>query len=1003
MFRKGDMAKPVQRRPFRLRRICFWCALLLLVAVLVVAAFGIYLRKVGLPDFLKRPLLAQLHAKGVQLNFTRARWHWHRGIVVDDAALTFLKSSAQPQFSFVETDVNLDLRSLLDSRVHLNSVTVKKGIFVWPISKTNHTSLSFSNIAARIEFPSENEIRFEQLEGDFADVPLKISGTVTNFADARQWKIFQPRKKREGKGALDRFAETMEKIHLAGNSKLTLDLAGDAADPKSIRALLRFSTAEIATPWGAGTNLSVTARIQDWETPGENNFIRVRINSARTPWGSASNFNGIAKLSSPLTNATFATELKISAKQLHAELGQTASIQFAGRTEQSLTNLIPSNIRGKTQLLSAETKWGKAESAEIIFSAATNTAPKRADETWAGWQKAEPFLGHWEMRLIGIETPRLQIEKLSSAGSWLAPELRIADLNAELFEGEIAAKGILNVATREAGVKGSSDFDVQKISPLLTPFGQRWLAKYTWEKPPQLGGELHVILPAWTNHAANWREEVLPTLEMEGQVSVERGSYRDVPVDSAKTDFTYSNRVWTLPHLRVKRPEGGAELTLVASDRAHDFHWRIQSEIDPKAIRQLLGEPQQRVLDDFKFTTPPKIRAELKGHWNEISQLSGEGEIALNNFSYRGNLIDKLTSSLQLTNQHLRAEKLSLESAGKIVSTPEISLDFPTKRLFFTNLYSTVDPYLVAGLIGKKVAATLAPYRFSEPPAIRVNGGFTIGKIEEADLHFLVQGTQFEWMRFVADKISGQVDWVGLTLLITNLDAGIYHGHAVGWSYFQFQPDEGAEYRFDLAVADIDLQSAVKSLEKKTNRLEGILHGQMTLASGNTRDLKTLRGHGRVNVRDGLLWDVPLFGIFSPILNAIVPGAGHSRAREASATFLVGDGNISSDDMEIRAPSLRMQYRGRVDFEQRIEGRVEAELLRDTWVIGRLVSLALTPLSKLFEYKVSGTLSHPEREPVYIPNFLMMTLRPFHSMKKAFTPDKTNPTPASTLPPEKKP
>ena len=303
-------------------------------------------------------------------------------------------------------------------------------------------------------------------------------------------------------------------------------------------------------------------------------------------------------------------------------------------------------------------------------------------------------------------------------------------------------------------------------------------------------------------------------------------------------------------------------------------------------------------------------------------------------------------------------------------------------------------------LIGDDVAENVAPYKYTDPPEIHLNGSLTLGDIDDADLHFDVAGGQFQWKQFIADKISGRVDWQGPTLLVTNVQADIYRGRTVGWAYFEFPPDRGADYRFDLAATGIDLQSLVGMMTGKTNHLEGSLQGTWTLSSGNTDNPKTMRGSGNLNVREGLFWDVPIFGIFSPMLNAILPGAGNSRAHDASAQFVVGNGMVYSDNLEIRAPALRMQYRGAVDFEQNVDARVEAELLRDTWLIGRLVSLVLTPLTKLFEYKVTGTLSQPESEPVYIPNVLMMTLRPFHSIKKVLIPDKAAPTPANPAPVE---
>jgi hypothetical protein len=82
-----------------------------------------------------------------------------------------------------------------------------------------------------------------------------------------------------------------------------------------------------------------------------------------------------------------------------------------------------------------------------------------------------------------------------------------------------------------------------------------------------------------------------------------------------------------------------------------------------------------------------------------------------------------------------------------------------------------------------------------------------------------------------------------------------------------------------------------------------------------------------------------------------------------------------------------------------VEARVQAELLRDTWVIGRVLSLALWPITKVFEYKLTGTLKEPKSEPVYIiPKILLLPFHPFGGGKSTpeSEPDwsKTNSPPA---------
>jgi hypothetical protein len=206
-------------------------------------------------------------------------------------------------------------------------------------------------------------------------------------------------------------------------------------------------------------------------------------------------------------------------------------------------------------------------------------------------------------------------------------------------------------------------------------------------------------------------------------------------------------------------------------------------------------------------------------------------------------------------------------------------------------------------------------------------------------------------------------------------------GKAAGSATFSYKPGHGTYGRFQVSAINLELPLLVYGLTRKTNHLEGKLHVRLEL-QGNSSDKKSWRGGASASLRDGLIWEIPVFGVFSELLNAIIPGAGTSRAREAEATFFVTNGTLCTDDLEIRAFGYRLRYRGCVDSDRMIDARVEAAVLRDTWAVGRILSLALTPLSKLLEYRVTGPLNHPVPRPVFIPSFVLQMLRPFHALKQ---------------------
>ena len=141
-----------------------------------------------------------------------------------------------------------------------------------------------------------------------------------------------------------------------------------------------------------------------------------------------------------------------------------------------------------------------------------------------------------------------------------------------------------------------------------------------------------------------------------------------------------------------------------------------------------------------------------------------------------------------------------------------------------------------------------------------------------------------------------------------------------------------------------------------------------------------------------------MFGVLSPALDSLVPGLGSSRATSGTGSFVIRNGLIRSDDLEIRSPAMRLEYRGTFDLDGHINARVEAELLRDMWLVGPVVSTVLWPVTKLFEYKVSGNLSQPRIEPLYlVPKLVLMPFHPFRTIKELI-PEDSGPTGTNSPP-----
>jgi hypothetical protein len=135
------------------------------------------------------------------------------------------------------------------------------------------------------------------------------------------------------------------------------------------------------------------------------------------------------------------------------------------------------------------------------------------------------------------------------------------------------------------------------------------------------------------------------------------------------------------------------------------------------------------------------------------------------------------------------------------------------------------------------------------------------------------------------------------------------------------------------------------------------------------------------------------------VLDTLVPGLGNSRASAASGTFTLTNSVIRTDDLVIRTSNMRLRYDGTVDFAGRVAATAEADLLRDTFMIGEAVSLIFTPVSKLMIMELTGTLAEPNARPYYVlPRVLLAPLNPVKMFKDFFTTDAPAPVPEAPRP-----
>jgi hypothetical protein len=655
---------------------------------------------------------------------------------------------------------------------------------------------------------------------------------------------------------------------------------------------------------------------------------------------------------------------------------------------------------------SVQTPWGGARNIQLNANlTAPAGTPANFDSSLAWWTNVLPYRLTWTTRLTQLQSEALSADLVDCDGFWLAPELAVTRLSAKLGGGRLDAAAQLNVATRQFAFTNASCFDVHAIAALLTEKTRERLADFSWTQPPFLQASGSLILPAWTNRQPDWRDEVQPTIQLNGELAVTNGRTSGIMIDLARTHFSYSNLVWQLPDLAVVKSKSRLELSGGEDDATKDYHWRIRGVLDPEAARPFLTASNAvRGFELVKVTEPLALDVNVSGRLYDYERIAASGRVALTNFAVRGEAFGDVASALNYTNRVLEFLHPVTHTGAQMMTADKVTLDFNRRLILFTNGFSTADPGPVTRAIGPKTGRAVAPYHFLQPPTVRVNGQIPLhdqnGGRETADVDMrfdIIQGAPFEWLKFRTTNIVGTIHWQNQTLILTNVTAAFYGGSGNGFANFDFlAPHEGADYEFAASVTNVNLHLLAADLSSPTNHLEGTLAGRLVVTDADTRDWQTWDGFGHANLHDGLLWDIPIFGILSPVLNTVSPGLGNSRATDAATKFSITNGVIYTDSLDIRSTMMRLEYTGTVDLKQNVQARVIAQLLRDTWVVGPVVSTVLWPVSKLFEYKITGTLKNPKSDPVYVPKLLLLPLHPIRALEGIFPGGET----VTNAPPE---
>ena len=431
--------------------------------------------------------------------------------------------------------------------------------------------------------------------------------------------------------------------------------------------------------------------------------------------------------------------------------------------------------------------------------------------------------------------------------------------------------------------------------------------------------------------------------------------YKTVPFSDLSADFSWDGQRTFVRDLRVHHQTGQLRADLL--EAVDDFRVNLESTISPEALRRLVPRELNEFLRDWEWQRSPAIRLAIRGKDRNPAGWQGDGNIVLGRSRFRGTSMNSANTRIHFTDGALSCEDLRVardEGAG----TGSFTYDFKKHEVRLANIKTSLNPAEVIFWIDPKVSKTVAPYKFRRPPNVIANGVYQFRGGKNTRLEINVDGTNGMDYVFLGntlpfDHISARLLFTRDRLQINDVRGALLAGTLRGNTDISLAPND-AHYRASISVSEINFPR-LTDLYYNYKTAEGVLSATYDF-TGVGSDSRAMHGRGRVEVSNGNVFAIPIFGPLSGILNHIVPGSGYSIAHKATANLNIENGIIHTDDFEAASALFSMLGHGDIHF---LDDKLDFSLRLNMKGPGVL----LTPVYKLFEYAGEGSLKKPDWHP----------------------------------------
>ena len=446
-----------------------------------------------------------------------------------------------------------------------------------------------------------------------------------------------------------------------------------------------------------------------------------------------------------------------------------------------------------------------------------------------------------------------------------------------------------------------------------------------------------------------------PQLKVIGHIAVENAVFKNFPVSQCRAEFSWDGERTWLRDIHVRHQNG--ELRAEVFEAPEEFRLNVNGPVALGALRAFVSPEIQEFLSEWEFSREPVIQLAIRGKDRHPESWQGDGNVALDRTRFRGQWMNSATAKVHFADGAVTYENFQI-ARDEGVGSGSFTYDFAKHEVRVSNVKANVRPTEAAVWIDPDLPKTVAPYKFRQPPTVTANGvyqfrGGTGTRLEinvdapgGMDYVFLGKTLPFH-------KIAGKLLFTNDRLQIADLRGELFSGNVRGSADISLAHGD-PHYRAKLAVDAIDFPR-LTDLYYNYKTAHGQLSGTYDF-TGLGDNSRAMQGSGKMNVANGDVFAIPVFGPLSGILNLVVPGAGYSIARNASGDFTVQKAIIHTENFEVAGRLFSMLGSGDIYF-------MDDKLDFDVRIDPKGPGILLAPVYKLFEYKGEGSLKNPDWHP----------------------------------------